>query len=396
MTITQTQTILAEPKIIHARARTSADNGSSYAESKDDLDLRPKILAGLCQPPHQRTIPGLVMYDEEGLRLYDDLTTHAKDYYPFACEEEILKNEAEISIVPAMCKSPINSPEVFIELGSGSMRKTSHLLRALSKAVSKSGISYDHPLVTYYALDVESREINRALTEIQTQMGHELAGKVDARGMLGTYDDGFAFVKEGQLEKRHAISGPTTPRHFVFLGSSLGNFTRNEAAQFLSSLPLRPGSSDSLLLGLDQNSDVDLLRKAYDDAEGYNRKFCINGLKVAGRILGDEDLFDVKNRNWDCIKRFDAEKKFHEVLYQSRTDQIVEVPGENTQLSFVKDETMHVCYSYKYDDQDAAKLFNEANLRPIQRWSDVRGLYAMWLLRRPDSLGDKMAQVASM
>lgn len=61
----------------------------------------------------------MVLYDEEGLQLYDDITTEAPEYYLFGAEEEILKNNTD-QIVHAMHRGAQMSPhEAIVELGAG-------------------------------------------------------------------------------------------------------------------------------------------------------------------------------------------------------------------------------------------------------------------------------------
>src|ERR1700736_749379 len=55
-----------------------------------DDDIRQQILMGLHQPLDKKTLPTLLLYNEDGLRLYDNITTEAPEYYLFGAEEEIL------------------------------------------------------------------------------------------------------------------------------------------------------------------------------------------------------------------------------------------------------------------------------------------------------------------
>lgn len=48
---------------------------------------------------------------------------------------------------------------------------------------------------------------------------------------------------------------------------------------FLSRLPLRAGSGDTLLLGLDGDNGKELVEKAYNDSKGITKDFIMNGLK---------------------------------------------------------------------------------------------------------------------
>lgn len=225
------------------------------------------------------------------------------------------------------------------------LRKTSLILSALARLVPNPS---PVPPISYHALDLEKRELERTLMELNaSNVGAELKGKVATAGLCGTYDDGLRFIEEGGLQDRTALGridtaygseypvervgrdaspssatssrsrtegteatppstpGSQQPFHFLFLGSSIGNFARGEDAAFLKSLPLRPGSGDTLLLGMDQGNDARRIEAAYNDSKGITRKFIMNGLKSAGRVLGDEDLF--AQDKWEYVGKYNEE-----------------------------------------------------------------------------------------
>lgn len=284
------------------------------------------------------------------------------------------------------------SADSFLYLDSA-LRKTSLLLKALANAAPVAS----PPAVTYLALDLEKRELERTLSLIESsKLGPELANRIRIGGLCGTYDDGISYVQGGGLNEipnvmtatpppdskvklsdstkpaletefaatfvgksdqkdaasespqshesngispfgpsiNHAPSsftatetqsiysedyGETPPIHFLFLGSSIGNFTRDEAADFLRGLPLRPWSrssdpavgsfGDTLLLGLDHDNEPRLIETAYNDPAGYTRKFIMNGLAGVRRALqqGGMDEQTVSNFNddlWDYLERY--------------------------------------------------------------------------------------------
>jgi len=162
-----------------------------------------------------------------------------------------------------------------------------------------------------------------------SDVGSKLQGKVATKGMWGTYDGGLKFIQEGGIRGLDTISQvehlsfeglrdmspvsyrdsesagthssengsdvmtspstpdvPQTPLHILFLGSSLGNFQRGDDANFLRGLPLRPGSGDTLLLGLDHDNDPAEIERAYDDSLGITRKFILQG-KIFNIELGE-------------------------------------------------------------------------------------------------------------
>ena len=224
------------------------------------------------------------------------------------------------------------------------MRKTSHILSAISKKVP----TQSSPAQTiYYALDLERRELERSLDQlVASPVGSEIEGKIDIRGLWGTYEGGLKFAEEGCLRGREVsrptmirarsissegsateLSSPTSsqqdtietppstpdsetidsPLHILFFGSSLGNFPRGEEITFLRSLPLRADKGDTLLLGLDHASDAAKIERAYNDRAGITRRFILNGLKVLGRTLGDESLFPLEK--WEYVACYDAQER---------------------------------------------------------------------------------------
>ncbi|KAJ6582790.1 DUF323 domain-containing protein [Mycena sp. CBHHK59/15] len=353
----------------------------------------------------------MLLYDERGLRLYDDITTHVPEYYLFGAEEEILKTKGD-EIVAAMHQGTggLFANEVVLELGAGALRKTSHVLLALSRLVKENHTG--PPPITYYALDLEERELQRALAEIaESDVGKSLQGRVETKGLCATYEQGLKFAESGGLQcaaagrlSRASITafkydadddspmsgssasdssdaatsppstpGDTPPMHLLFLGSSLGNFSRAGGADFLRTLPLRPGSGDTLLIGMDHDNGKELIEEAYNDRKGYTRRFIMNGLKAAGKALGDEALFD--EENWTYVNNYDVADRRHEAWFQAKRSHAVEVPSTKEKIFFLEGE--------KFSEVDAYTLFTEGGLRPIQCWTDSESRYSLWLLERP-------------
>ena len=58
------------------------------------IDIRDEIVNGLSRPVGQKSLPLLLLWDEKGLRFYDETTTHSEEYYLFRAEETLLKNHA--------------------------------------------------------------------------------------------------------------------------------------------------------------------------------------------------------------------------------------------------------------------------------------------------------------
>ncbi|THH16530.1 hypothetical protein EW146_g4127 [Bondarzewia mesenterica] len=432
---------MSAPKaeIIDVRVNDKARNG--------EVDMRSEIISGLSRPAGHRSLPTLLLYDERGLRIYDKITTEADEYYLFAAEENILRGHAD-DIVHVMHEGKLGKEEVVLELGAGALRKTSHILSALARSMPHA---MNTAPITYYALDLEERELKRTLDQLsRSSVGPELRGKIDTKGMWGTYEGGLKFVEDGGLQSKdivgHVAVAPTLvtaerarmttltascerdhspssdsvssstgthtelntvgtaastpdpalsrpPLQILFLGSSIGNFDRGADAAFLKALPLRAGSGDTLLLGLDHGNDKEKIEQAYDDEKGITRKFIFNGLRAAGRALGDEGLFN--EEKWEYVGRYDVQERRHEAYYRSKSAQAIQVPNAQQHIPFLEDELLRIEVSHKFSEADAHTLFTDGDLRPIQRWTDYSTGYSIWLLERPPFFFPLLKQPAS-
>lgn len=76
-----------------------------------ETDLRQEIIKGLRSRP--REIPSLLLWDDEGLKLYERLKTECQEYYVSRKEEDLIsQNATEIA-------AEIPTSGTLLELGSG-------------------------------------------------------------------------------------------------------------------------------------------------------------------------------------------------------------------------------------------------------------------------------------
>ncbi|KAJ7274119.1 DUF323 domain-containing protein [Mycena rebaudengoi] len=342
-------------------------------------DMSAQVLKGLKNSSSNgKQLPTMLLYDERGLRLYDNITTNAPEYYLFGAEEEILKGKAD-EIVAEMHQGTggLFTNEVVLELGAG--RRTYFLLYLAWSRKRTLGLSQS----TTTRLTWKERELQRTLQEIAvSDVGKTLRGKVKTRGLCATYNQGLQYAESGGLQVPNgcaspfsrapsmpfdfnsprdaspmsgssasdssdtATSPPSTPgdvpppMHLMFLGSSLGNFSRADGADFLRG-------------GLQRHP-------------GPNQEVHHERLEGAGKALGDETLFD--EANWDYVNA--ATRPFSKL----NAPTTVQVPSTGDELSFQEGEKVKIEESYK---------FSEAGLRTIQRWTDTSSRYSLWLLERP-------------
>ncbi|BFZ59627.1 hypothetical protein YB2330_000641 [Saitoella coloradoensis] len=306
--------------------------------------LRSSILDGLNAPGGQKTLPTLILYDERGLQLFEDIT-YLDEYYLTASEIDVLKREA------GGIAARIKEGSVIVELGSGCLRKTQLILTALEAAKKKC---------TYYALDLSRSELERSLTPLPSFT------YVTARGLHGTYDDGRAWLSK--LSK-------DTPKMVLWLGSSAGNMDREESAQFLRTFveeALNVG--DQLLIGIDRRNNPETVWRAYNDSRGVTREFELNGLRNANGIL-ESEVFNLDR--WEYVGEYDEKAGAHLAYF---------VPSTNVHIEgiLVKEgEKVRVEKSVKFNVREAEELFDTAGIARTESYGCSRDLYDLHLLHVP-------------
>ena len=195
-------------------------------------------------------------------------------------------------------------------------------------------------------------------------MGRTLAsvkGKykyVRCHGLLGTYDDGLAWLKKPQNIQK--------PKCILWMGSSIGNLGRSEAADFLRGFSEVLGSQDIMLIGIDACQDRDQVFQAYNDKEGKTREFYYNGLKHANHLAG-KDIF--KLNDWVVFGEYDEEAGRHQAFYSP----VKNVTVEGTPV--IAGERIKFEESYKYSSLQSEELWLHAGLKPLARFGNDTDQY---------------------
>ncbi len=161
----------------------------------------------------------------------------------------------------------------------------------------------------------------------------------------------------------------------IYIGSSIGNFSPQEARAILRNLrsELRPG--DALLLGTDMVKDEATLVRAYDDRDGVTAAFNLNILHRLNRELGAN--FDTRcfrhQARWNCAK------SRIEMHLESTRDQRVNIPAAQLSVEFEAFETIHTENSYKFTRNSLDDLLDDAGFTIAQTWTDPRQWYSLTL-----------------
>jgi len=161
----------------------------------------------------------------------------------------------------------------------------------------------------------------------------------------------------------------------MYIGSSIGNFSPEEARAILRNLRSELRTGDALLLGTDMVKDEATLVRAYDDSDGVTAAFNLNVLHRLNRELGaDFDTGCFRHRaRWN---RVESRMEMH---LESTRDQCVNIPAAQLSVQCAALETIHTESSYKFTRKTLAALLDDAGFTIKQTWTDPQEWYALTL-----------------
>lgn len=298
------------------------------------------VIKGLSTSPKQ--IPSVYFYDEKGSALFETIC-ELPEYYPTRTETQILRHHGR-DIVQHF---PSNLQ--IIELGSGSSVKTRILLESFLN---------EHGSARYVPIDVSASILNQSARELENRYNELTVQPVTAR-----YEQGVA----------QSILHDGTHNLLLWLGSSIGNFTRTEAVEFLNTIRGMSGANASFLIGIDLRKERTLLEKAYNDAQGVTAAFNLNLLERMNReLLADFDLSAFRH-----LSKYDEEKGRVEMHLVSQKKQTVhfDVPGFT--VHFEEGESIHTENSYKYNINEIEDMAYQTGLILKQQWLDPQKWFSL-------------------
>jgi L-histidine N-alpha-methyltransferase len=297
------------------------------------------VLAGLARPP--RSIPCRFFYDATGCELFEQIT-RLPEYYPTRTETALIETHAKD--IAAL----VGTGRVLIEFGSGSSRKTSLLISALRN------------LVAYVPIDVSPESLQEA------------AGWLSLRHWgLNTEPVVADFTKPVTLPE----FARTRPKLGFFSGSTIGNFTHDEARDFLRGAAHLLGKGSRFLIGVDLKKPESILIPAYDDARGVTAAFNLNLLERINREL--DGNFELARFAHEAIYNADAGRV--EIYIKSLADQRVRVLGR--EFRFAPGERIHTENSHKYTVGEFQALAAGSGWTSVKAWTDPAKLFSLHLLR---------------
>jgi dimethylhistidine N-methyltransferase len=275
------------------------------------------------------------------------------EYYLTGCEMEVFETQTE-----AIHKAFANGDGRFdlIELGAGDGTKTAVLIdHFLRKGAD----------ISYSPIDISQEALDHLTATFSARFR-----TLKMRTLNGDYFQILRSLRD--LSTRRKV--------LLFLGSNIGNFSRERAVSFFRALRSVMSDDDLLFIGFDLQKDPHVIAAAYDDKEGVTAKFNLNLLTRINRELAGT---------------FQTDKFLHYANYRpnegsarsfliSREKQTVTIGALNRSFEFAQWEPIFMEISQKYSMEMIESLAVESGFAIKQNFFDGRSYYcdSLWSVTR--------------
>lgn len=301
--------------------------------------FKEEVMTGLRSEP--KTLPSKFLYDTRGSELFDAIS-NLEEYYLTRTELTIMQEHAEEM---ADCLGP---ECLIVEYGSGNSLKTRVLLAHLQRP---SG---------YVPIDISRNQLLESAAELQREFPD-----IEVSPVCADYTDRFQLPGPSRGVSRIAL---------YFPGSTIGNFRTLEAGRFLSRMASVCGSGGALLIGVDLEKNPEILRAAYNDAQGTTAAFNKNLLRRINRELGAN--FTLNAFEHEAV--YNEQEGRIEMYLVSTADQDVMVA--DCPIRFERGERICTEYSQKYSIDGFAELARGAGFSVEKVWTDPQHFFSVQLL----------------
>lgn len=299
-------------------------------------DQLAQILAGLRQPA--KMISPKYFYDERGSQLFDAIT-HLPEYYPTETELGIMQDNID------ELADLVGPQASLIEYGSGSSRKTRALLEHL------------HDLAVYVPVDISEDHLISTATKVRSEFP-----ALEVLPVVADFTRPFALPDPAIMPLRNVV---------YFPGSTIGNFTRDDAQELLRFMYQEAGEDGAMLIGVDLQKDPAIIELAYNDRQGITAEFNRNMLTHLNREFG----FDFDEGAFAHSAKYDVDEGRMVIELVSDREQIVTHGDEIIELA--AGEAILTEYSHKYTLEGFAEMAERAGFKVAKVWTDDEQLFSV-------------------
>ncbi len=307
--------------------------------TKQDLsvaDDMSEIIEGLSK--QHKSLPPKFFYDERGSRLFDAIC-ELPEYYLTRTELSIMQTHIDEIV------SLVGPQASLIEFGSGSSLKTRMLLQNLER------------LAAYVPVDISREHLVAAADWLAADYP-----AVEVWPVLADFMQPFELPNPSVMPLRNIV---------YFPGSTIGNFSPDEAHKLLKVMHVEAGEDGALLIGVDLQKDIGVIERAYNDEDGVTAEFNLNMLSHLNNEFG-------ANFNLDLFRHsavYDAEHCRVKMSLISKCEQIIRVGGQS--FHFAEGEALITEHSHKYTLEQFSGMAQKAGFVVDTVWTDPEQLFSV-------------------
>ncbi|HJQ10930.1 MAG TPA: L-histidine N(alpha)-methyltransferase [Gemmatimonadaceae bacterium] len=280
----------------------------AYTVRRSREQMLRDVRDGLSRTPKQ--LSPKYFYDERGSELFEEIT-QLPEYYLTRSERALLEDRIE-DIVERV------QPCSLVELGAGSATKT----RIILDQMRANGCSE-----CYVPVDVSKDFLEATAAQLRAD-----------------YADVQIMPVVSDITEPFALPPLASPTLVAFLGSTIGNFQRDQAVSLLSHIARAMGPTDRFLLGADLIKDPAVIDRAYNDSKGVTAAFNLNILERLNRELqADFPISQYAHRAF-----YNHEQHRVEMHLIAQTAHKVTIP-EIGEFTVAAAESIRTELSYKYN-----------------------------------------------
>lgn len=304
---------------------------SNYLPLIGEDALIRQILSGLCA--EKKHIDSMFFYDAAGSKLFEAIT-RLPEYYPTRTEKGLLR-EAAREIGSGLYDADI------VEIGSGDCSKISLLIEAIPPEARST--------IRHVPVDVSQSAIEEAAGLLSRRFP-----RLSIYGIVADFMSQLELIPEG------------TMRLFCFFGSTIGNLSRTEAAEFMKNISRIMQPNDQLLLGLDMVKDRRVLEAAYNDTQAVTAAFNRNILHAVNHLAGT----DFEPMNFEHLAYYNPESERIEMHLKAGREMTVTCPHIPEPIVVEEAETIHTENSHKFSAACIEEMERTAGLAIGKIWTD--------------------------
>ena len=295
-----------------------------------------ELIDGLKLP--EKMISPKYFYDERGSQLFDQIT-QLPEYYPTETELGIMHdNIGEIADL-------VGAQASLIEFGSGSGRKTRILLESLAQ------------LAAYVPVDISDDHLRESAKKRQAEFPH-----IEVIPVVADFTREFDLPQPSVMPLRNIV---------YFPGSTIGNFTHDDAIELLKVMYTEAGAGGALLIGVDLQKDPEIIERAYNDDAGVTAEFNLNMLRHLNREFGTDFDLDA----FSHLAEYNSDEGRIELRLVSSEEQEINIGDE--EITIAEEEAILTEYSHKYTLASFAEMAASAGFSVARVWTDADRLFSV-------------------